>query len=87
MTLLPTVTYVPAPSLQRRAVALLAGVLRAANSWLATMRAHRERQAALQALQAFSDYQLKDIGLYRGQLDYVVHEVSRHQDGADRRQR
>ena len=42
------------------------------NNWLAAWIAHREREAARKMLFGFNDRQLRDIGISRSQIDYVV---------------
>ena len=42
------------------------------NNWVAAAIAHRERQAALFALRHLDDRNLKDMGLYRGNIDNAV---------------
>lgn len=40
--------------------------------WAASYIAYRERQTALAVLRRFSDRELKDIGLFRGELESAV---------------
>jgi len=47
-------------------------VKRAFDNWVAAMLARRERQAAMSALNRCSDRELKDIGLYRGDIAHGV---------------
>jgi len=42
------------------------------NNWLAALIAHQERKAARNMLFGFNDRQLRDIGISRSQIDYVV---------------
>ena len=42
------------------------------NNWLIAWIAHQERQAARKMLLGFNDRQLRDIGISRSQIDYVV---------------
>jgi uncharacterized protein YjiS (DUF1127 family) len=80
MTMLSMTTYTPSPSaFRRRAIVLLARLRRSVNNWVADMLAYRERQAAIHALHEFSDHQLKDIGLYRGQIEHAINGTSRDQ--------
>ena len=80
MTMLSTTTYTPSSStFRRRAIVLLARLRRSINNWVADMLAYRERQAAIHALHEFSDHQLKDIGLYRGQIEHAINGTSRDQ--------
>jgi uncharacterized protein YjiS (DUF1127 family) len=78
MTMLSTTPYTSSSSaLRRRAIILLARLRRSVNNWVADMLAYRERQAAIHALHEFSDHQLKDIGLYRGQIEYAINDATR----------
>jgi uncharacterized protein YjiS (DUF1127 family) len=45
---------------------------RAIDIWVASMLAHRERQATIYAVHHLSDRELKDMGLYRGSLGHVT---------------
>lgn len=45
---------------------------RAIDTWVASMLARRERQAAVCAMHHLGDRDLKDIGLYRGSLGHVA---------------
>jgi uncharacterized protein YjiS (DUF1127 family) len=79
MTMLSTISYSTTPSgLLRRAVLLPARLRRRLITWLAAALAWRERRAALLALRQWDDRELKDIGLYRGQIAEAI-------DGASRR--
>lgn len=42
------------------------------NNWLAAWIAHQEQQAARKMLFGFNDRQLRDIGISRSQIDYVL---------------
>lgn len=55
----------------------LARLRRAVNGWVAEVLAYRERQAALYALHQYDDRELKDIGLYSGQIGQVIGDASR----------
>ncbi|MEP6840573.1 MAG: DUF1127 domain-containing protein [Bradyrhizobium sp.] len=46
------------------------------NNWLAALIAHQERQAARKMLFDFSDRQLRDIGISRSQIDYMLDHPS-----------
>ncbi len=48
------------------------GIKRAFDHWVAAMLARRERQAVMSALNRCSDRELKDVGLYRGDIAYGV---------------
>ncbi len=39
------------------------------NNWLAAWIARQEREAARKVLLSFSDWQLRDIGIFRSQID------------------
>jgi uncharacterized protein YjiS (DUF1127 family) len=69
MTMLNTVPRYAAPTVRRRVVVLLARLRRFVNSLIAAMIAHRERQAALAALRHLSNRDLRDIGIYRCEID------------------
>ena len=47
------------------------------NGWIAAVIAHREHQANLFVLRHFSDKELKDIGLYRNQIDEGLPEAAK----------
>ncbi|MBX9651655.1 MAG: DUF1127 domain-containing protein [Xanthobacteraceae bacterium] len=53
----------------RRVAAALGNFI---NNWLTAWIAHQERQAARKMLFGFNDRQLRDIGISRSQIDYVV---------------
>ena len=42
------------------------------NNWLTAWIAHQEREAARKMLFGFNDRQLRDIGISRSQIDYIV---------------
>ena len=42
------------------------------NTWLAAWIARQERLAARQMLLSFSDRQLRDIGIFRSQIDDIM---------------
>jgi uncharacterized protein YjiS (DUF1127 family) len=54
---------------RRKAIVVLARLRRVVNTWVAEALAYRERQAALHALLQYDDRELRDIGLYRGQIE------------------
>jgi uncharacterized protein YjiS (DUF1127 family) len=86
MTLLNNTSHytATAPGVRRSVAKFLARLGRLINRWIAAMIAHRERQAALVALRHLSDRELKDIGIYRGEIgDALVERAqarSRMQD-------
>jgi uncharacterized protein YjiS (DUF1127 family) len=53
----------------RRVAAALGNFI---NNWLTAWIAHQEREAARKMLFGFNDRQLRDIGISRSQIDYVV---------------
>jgi uncharacterized protein YjiS (DUF1127 family) len=75
-----------AQGVRRGAASLLARLDRLINRWVAAMIARREREAALAVLRHFSDRDLKDIGIYRGDIGDALAERaearSRMQDSA-----
>jgi uncharacterized protein YjiS (DUF1127 family) len=66
--------------IRRRMDILLARVGRLINGWVAAAIARRERQAALYMLRRFSDRELKDIGLCRGDLDYRLEDAAKYRN-------
>ena len=54
----------------------LASFRRLVNDWVAAAIDHRERQAAIVALRHLDDRELKDIGIYRCQIDTVIAEAA-----------
>ena len=42
------------------------------NNWLAAWIARQEREAARKVLFSFSDRQLRDIGIFRSQIEYIL---------------
>ncbi len=71
------------PGLARRVVADIAGgvPLRSIETGVSRLvegfRAARRRRTAIGELSALSDHTLKDIGLHRGEIRSVVHEMTR----------
>jgi uncharacterized protein YjiS (DUF1127 family) len=65
-----------APSLRRIVLFNAARIRRLVNGWVAALIAHYERRAALATLRHFDDRELKDIGLYRGELYDAVTKAS-----------
>jgi uncharacterized protein YjiS (DUF1127 family) len=68
-----TPTYI-----RRRIDILLARIGRLINGWVAAAIARHERKAALYVLRRFSDRELKDIGLYRGDLGESLEEAAKY---------
>jgi uncharacterized protein YjiS (DUF1127 family) len=71
----PTTTL-SSSAVQKKAIVLLARLRRVVNTWIADALAYRERQAAIHALRLYDDRELKDIGLYRGQIEQAVGDAS-----------
>jgi uncharacterized protein YjiS (DUF1127 family) len=63
-------------AMRRKAIVVLARLRRVVNTWVAEALAYRERQAALHALLQYDDRELRDIGLYRGQIEQVIRDAS-----------
>jgi uncharacterized protein YjiS (DUF1127 family) len=59
-----------APTIRRRLTVVL-------NRWIAAMIAHREREAARFVLGHLNDRELKDISIYRSQIDDGLAEIGR----------
>ena len=66
-----------APGVRRGATVFLARLGRLINQWIAAVIAHRERQAALVALRHLGDRDLKDIGLYRSDIEDALAEKAK----------
>ena len=64
-------------AMRRKAIVVLARLRRVVNTWVAEALAYRERQAAFHALLQYDDRELRDIGLYRGQIEQVIRDASR----------
>lgn len=78
MTMLSTISYsTTSPGLRTKALLSLVRMRRQLINWLAAALACRERRAALFALRQWDDRELKDIGLYRGQIEEAVNGASR----------
>lgn len=74
MTMLNTAPRYPAPAVRRGAAVFLARLGRFVNRCIAAVIAHRERQASLAVLRHLSDRDLKDIGIYRCEIDGALAE-------------
>jgi uncharacterized protein YjiS (DUF1127 family) len=48
------------------------------NRWVATIIARREQQASLAVLRYLSDRELRDIGIYRGQIREGLEDAARY---------
>ena len=79
MTMLNNISpyAVTAPGMRRGVTIFLARLGNLINRCVAAVIAHRERQAALVALRHLSDRDLKDIGLYRGDVDAALAEKAK----------
>jgi uncharacterized protein YjiS (DUF1127 family) len=47
------------------------------NHWLAAWIARTEREAARKTLLSFSDRQLRDIGIFRSEIEYILSNLPR----------
>lgn len=57
---------------RRSAFLLLAKAHRTASGWIEALNKRRELRAASAVLHAMSDRELKDIGVYRGTIDFMI---------------
>jgi uncharacterized protein YjiS (DUF1127 family) len=48
------------------------------NGWVAAFLARREQQAAESVLCSLSDRELRDMGLYRGQIGQALDDAAKH---------
>jgi uncharacterized protein YjiS (DUF1127 family) len=78
MTMLNTTPSDTLTYFRRRIDIRLARIGRLINRWIAAAIARRERQAALYVLHRFSDRELKDIGLCRGDLGDGLAEAGKY---------
>ena len=76
MTMLLPTQSTTAPSLRRIVLFNAARIRRLVNGWIAALIARHERRATLATLRRFDDRELKDIGLYRGELYDAVAKAS-----------
>jgi uncharacterized protein YjiS (DUF1127 family) len=74
MTTLNTAPRYAVPTARRGPPTFPTRLGRLFNRWVAAMIAHRERQAALAALRYLSDRDLRDIGVYRCEIDGALAE-------------
>lgn len=71
-------SYSRTPAAVRRATGFFLSTLRGMlNHWVSAIIARRECQANLVALRRLSDRDLRDIGLYRCQLDHGLPEAAK----------
>jgi len=64
-------------TIRRGFARVLARVARLVNNGVAALIAHRERQASLFILRNLSDRELKDIGIYRGEIGVSFEEAAK----------
>jgi uncharacterized protein YjiS (DUF1127 family) len=72
MTMLSPTQSRSSPPLRRIVLLTAARLRRLMNGWAAALIAHRERQAAIAALRRLDDRELKDMGVYRGDIEDLV---------------
>jgi len=77
MTLLTTARSSNTRLFRRRLFVFLSRLGRLVDDWVAFVISDYERRAEIAALQHMSDRQLKDIGLYRGQIEGALSEAAR----------
>jgi len=79
VTLLTTTTRPHAATAIRRRLFVFLGHLgRLIDGWVASIIAEFERRAEIAALRQLSDQQLKDIGIYRCQIEAGLAEAARN---------
>jgi uncharacterized protein YjiS (DUF1127 family) len=79
MTLLNSSSgYSGAPHVSAKIRSVGRSLVTALNRWIAAFIAHREREATLALLRNFGDRELKDIGIYRGQIGPALDEAAQH---------
>lgn len=77
MTMLNIPRYPPATERYRTRVgSFLVWLGRLIDRLVAAAIARHQRHAELAALRQFSDRELQDIGIYRGEIDYRLDEVA-----------
>jgi uncharacterized protein YjiS (DUF1127 family) len=76
MTMLLPTQSPTAPSLRRIVLFNAARLRRIVNGWVGALIARYERHAAMAALRHLDDRELKDIGLYRGEIDDAIARAS-----------
>jgi uncharacterized protein YjiS (DUF1127 family) len=70
--------YQPAaPTFGVKVAVIVARLRRVVNRLIAAELARRERQIAFAALHTLNDRELKDIGLYRGEIGYGLEEAAK----------
>jgi len=79
MTLLNSNATYSAPSTVRKSVhSICRRFFDLVNEGVAAFIAHRERQAALSVLGRFSDRELRDMGLHRGQIGPALDDAAKY---------
>jgi|KBSMisStaDraftv2_1062788.scaffolds.fasta_scaffold2739086_1 uncharacterized protein YjiS (DUF1127 family) len=77
MTLLNSSSNYTNPSYAREIVQSVAGWLFGlVNRWVARIIAQREHQATLMILRSLSDRELRDIGIYRSQINSAMEDAA-----------
>jgi uncharacterized protein YjiS (DUF1127 family) len=79
MTMLSNIPHHPLATSRNRSNvgSFLAWLGRLADHLVAAAIARHERQMQQSALRQFSDRELKDIGICRGEIDYGLHEAAK----------
>ena len=76
MTMLTTIPTIATRPFAWRTAVLLARLHRLVNRFFAAVIARHERHAAREALRKLDDRHLKDIGMYRSQIDSSLEELA-----------
>ena len=76
MTILTTIPSSTSRPFAWRTAVLLARLRRLVNRFFAAVIARHERHAAREALRKLDDRHLKDIGMYRSQIDSSLEELA-----------
>jgi uncharacterized protein YjiS (DUF1127 family) len=78
MTMLSNIPRYPATARNRSSVgSFLVWLGRLVNRLVAAAIARHERQAEIVALRRLSDRELKDIGICRGEIDYLLDQAAK----------
>jgi uncharacterized protein YjiS (DUF1127 family) len=77
MTIIDELFFLTTTQGTRRRSSLFARAGLLVNRVVATFLAHRQRQAELVLLRRLGDRELKDIGLYRSEVEYSLDEAAR----------
>jgi uncharacterized protein YjiS (DUF1127 family) len=70
-------SFLTMPLGRRGVILLMARSRRLLNGFVAAAIARHERRASKAALRHFTDYELKDIGVYRSEIDYLIDRAAR----------